>query len=68
MAALVARIEMEAVVESDGGCIWRESAVKLSVLCCRSWQEPDFSRREVFSLLIYFVKKFYKIYTFSGDF
>jgi hypothetical protein len=57
VATLVARNANEAVVLSGGGCVWRESGVRLSFLCWCDWQEFGFSRVIVFQHLIYFTYK-----------
>jgi hypothetical protein len=54
------------IVGSGGVCVWRESGVKRSVLCCCVWQESGFNGREDVSHFIYFFKKFYKFCTFNA--
>jgi hypothetical protein len=57
----------EGMVGSDGVWVWRESGVRLSVLCLCVWQESGFSRSEDVSTfdLTYFLKTLYKFCTFS---
>jgi hypothetical protein len=39
-------IMVESMVGSGGVCVWRESGVRRSVLCCCVWQESGFSPSE----------------------
>jgi hypothetical protein len=52
-------------VESRGFCIWRDSEVRISFLSWCVWQETVFSLCEDM-LTMYFIKKFYKLFTFSA--
>jgi hypothetical protein len=51
-------------VGCGGVCVWRESGVRLSVLCWCVWQESGFSRREdVFIFTLVYKDIILNIYT-----